>query len=88
MTTKHSPQKHRALTYFLIEEGLPILRVQKYFLKYDKALRESRGLNCIVTNASWLRGRGVNLEIQTKTKSKGAEIVAGVLINGISLEAC
>jgi hypothetical protein len=30
----------------------------------------------------------MNLEIQTKTKSKGAEIVAGVLINGISLEAC
>lgn len=72
----------------MIEEALPILRVQKYFLKYDKALRESRRLNCIVTNASWLRGRGVNLEIQTKTKSKGAEIVVGVLINGISLEAC
>ena len=88
MITSKQNSEHRALTYFLIEEGQPILRVQKYFSKYDKALRESRGLNCIVTNASWLRRRGVDLEIQTKTKPKGAEIVAGVTINGILLEAC
>lgn len=86
MTTKHSPIKPRAVVYFLVETGQPILRVQKYFVKYNKALSESIGLNCLVTNGSWLHKQGVNLEIQTQTKkSRGAEFVAGVSIDGIPL---
>ena len=76
------------LIYFLIKEGNPKLCVQKYFLKYDNAVRASRGMNCIVTNGSWLERHGVSLKILSKTKPKGAEYVTGVICNGIPLETC
>jgi hypothetical protein len=75
--------KYRPLTYFLIEAGKPILRVQKFFCAYEIALREARAINCIVTNGSWLISRGLALEIATK--SDEPEIVLGVSLNGVAL---
>ena len=76
-------QKCRPLTYFLIEAGNPVLRVQKFFCKYDMALREARGLNCIVTNGSWLISRGLPLKIATNPDKP--EIVLGVSLNDVAL---
>lgn len=76
-------QNCRPLTYFLIEAGKPILRVQKFFCAYETALREARGLNCLVTNGSWLISRGLPLQIATHPDKP--EIVTGVSLKNVPI---
>jgi hypothetical protein len=76
-------QNYRPLTYFLIEAGKPILRVQKFFCKYDTALRKARGLNCIVTNGPWLISRGLPLQIATHPEKP--HVVQSVRLNNVPI---
>ena len=67
-------------TYFIIRTGVPVLLNDRCYLSYVEARRDSIG-HGVVTNLSWLRSKGMNIEaVYRETKEK--IFLDKVLLNG------
>lgn len=82
-----SPNNH-LLTYFVINPGIPVLRVNAFFTDYDRAQKISAksGSRRIVTTGSWLRSQCVPLVVTEQMKGIiHTGKVDKVFLNGVEL---